>query len=73
MKKIKDFELLKELQEKPEWKTLFNQDNERKNVNIPILAGGLDRIVVTSHCVAFYDIGYNGRDNSFMICGIKQI
>ena len=72
MKSIRDFELWQELQEKPEWETLFNEEGERKNVNIPILAGGLDRIVVKTHCVVFCDIGCNGRDNSFMICGLKQ-
>ena len=68
MKIIRDFKLYRELKTTPEWKTLFTDDYELKNANIPTLAGGLDHIHVTRDAVQFHDIGCNGRDNSFKVC-----
>ena len=73
MKTIRDTKLFRELQEKPEWKTLFTEEKypELKNPEIPTLAGGLDHIDVKPGGFYFYDIGSSrgGKlvDNSFVI------
>jgi hypothetical protein len=64
---IYDNQLFAELEKKPEWNTLFDNDYNPKNPNIPTLCGGLDHIKRTKKFFVFFDIGCNGRDNSFRI------
>ena len=53
------------------WKCLFDSNGDILDDDIPILAGGLDRIVVTKNQIVFNDIGsiVGGvlKDNSFII------
>lgn len=67
MTKIKNAKLLRELLISPQWETLFTTEPRLKDEEIPVLAGGLDRIEVKHNRVEFHDIGCNGRDNSFAI------
>ena len=69
MTKIKNTKLLRELLISPQWETLFTTEPRLKDEEIPVLAGGLDRIEVKRNRVEFHDIGRNGRDNSFAIVG----
>jgi hypothetical protein len=64
---IYDEQLFAELEKEPAWDTLFDNDHNLKNVNIPILCGGLDHISKTKKFFVFHDICSNGRDNSFRI------
>lgn len=64
---IYDDKLFADLEKKTEWATLFDADFCPKNPNIPVLAGGLDHISKSKKFFIFYDIGCNGRDNSFRI------
>ena len=69
---IRNTKLFRELQEKPEWETLFRYPvdgitPEMKDYEIPNLAGGLDYIEVKSGGIYFHDIGCNNRNNSFVI------
>jgi len=73
-KMIGNTKLFEELQEKPEWETLFaDKKGTLKDQRIPILAGGLDHIEKNDWGIYFYDIGttighYNRFiDNSFAI------
>ena len=63
---IRNTELFLELKRMPEWETLFDGTNI-KDSEIPSLWGGLDHISVKNNGIYFYDIGSNGRDNSFVI------
>ena len=72
-KMIGNTKLFEELQEKPEWETLFaDKKGTLKDQRIPIL-GGLDHIEKNDYAIYFYDIGttighYNRFiDNSFAI------
>lgn len=53
------------------WKVLFTEDFELIDENIPILAGGLDHIVVKENEIQYHDIGCETgsgyRDNSFTL------
>ena len=53
------------------WKCLFDSNGDILDDDIPILAGGLDRIVVTKNQIVFNDIGSSVggvlKDNSFVI------
>jgi hypothetical protein len=49
------------------WETLFDEDYNLKNPNIPVLFGGLDHISKTKKFFYFHDIGCNGKDASFRI------
>lgn len=53
------------------WKCLFDSNGDILDDDIPILAGGLDRIVVKKNQIVFNDIGSNVggvlKDNSFII------
>lgn len=53
------------------WKCLFDDNGDILDDDIPVLAGGLDRIIVTPNQIAFHDIGSNVggklKDNSFII------
>ena len=72
MKTIRNEKLFQELKTCPDWGTLFSdREGTLKDLRIPTLAGGLDRITVTKSYVTFYDSGCNGRDNSFRIGGGK--
>ena len=74
---IRNTKLFNELKENPTWDTLFNfhevsgypgsKEPEIKDREIPTLAGGLDHIDMKPSGVYFHDIGYNNRDNSFVI------
>lgn len=71
-KMIMNTKLFKELQEKPEWETLFSdKEGTLKDKRIPILAGGLDHIERNDWEIYFYDRGIiRGTeyiDNSFGI------
>lgn len=67
MKTIYDQKLYAELKKNFSWETLFDDNCELKNSNIPILCGGLDHIETKNGFFVFHDIGCNGRDNSFRI------
>jgi hypothetical protein len=70
MKTIRNQKLFQELQNKPQWGTLFEGppwDPQPKEPTIPCFFGGLDHIRVTRNGIYFYDRGSNGRDNSFVI------
>jgi len=74
---IRNDRLFRELKQAPEWNTLFtfrevpgypgSQEPTLKDPEVPVLAGGLDRIEVKARGVYFYDRGASGRDNSFVI------
>ena len=71
---IGNTKLFNELQENPEWDTLFaDKEGTLKDKRIPILAGGLDHIERTDWGIYFYDIGMTKGpcnryfDNSFGI------
>ena len=64
---IYDDKLFAELKKDFSWETLFDNDYNLKNVNIPIFFGGLDHMSKTNKYFTFHDIGCNGRDNSFRI------
>lgn len=53
------------------WNCLFDNNGDILDNNIPVLSGGLDRIVVDDNQVTFHDIGSSVggklRDNSFII------
>ena len=66
MKAIRNTKLFNNLKKHPEWDTLFLDDN-LKDSEIPILAGGLDHIDIRPDGIYFHDIGSNNRDNSFVI------
>ena len=73
-KMIGNTKLFEELQEKPDWKTLFaDKKGTSKDERIPILAGGLDHIEKNDYGIYFYDIGttighyHRFTDNSFGI------
>jgi len=70
MKTIRNTKLFEELVSNCEWSTLFtNSKNypEPKDRRLPTLVGGLDHIEQKSKGFYFYDIGCNGKDNSFII------
>ena len=67
MKTIIDSKLYTELKKELCWGTLFDDDYCPKNIEIPVLAGGLDHISETKKFFVFHDIGCNGRDNTFRI------
>lgn len=57
-KMISNTKLFNELQKKPEWETLFKDDQGTlKDKRIPILAGGLDYIEKNDYAIYFHDIG----------------
>lgn len=71
MKEIRNTKLFLELQENPTWDTLWDvtypEYPELKDRRIPEFFGGLDHIDVKPKGVYFYDVGCNGKDNSFVI------
>ena len=70
MKTIRNTKLFSELENKPEWETLFDESGFIKET-IPVLAGGLDHIEVKRKGIYFYDIGMSSagyiKDNSFVV------
>lgn len=70
MKTIRNTKLFLELQEKPDWKTLWSYNGTTpilKDDNIPYLLGGIDHIEVKPRGVYFYDRGNNNVSNNFVI------
>ena len=67
-KMIRNTKLFEELQEKPEWETLFaDKKGTLKDQRIPILTGGLDHIEKNDYGIYFYDIGTTiGYCNTFI-------
>lgn len=72
MKTIRNTKLFNEISDLTEtdgsaWGTLFDEDSNLKDYEIPTLSGGLDHVGRKRKGVYFHDIGCNGRDNSFVI------
>jgi hypothetical protein len=67
MKTIRNTQLFQELQEKPKWVTLFDNDYNLKDREIPTLRGGLDHIEKKKNGIYFYDIGCNNIRRDFVI------
>ena len=66
METIRNQKLFEELKKAPKWETLFD-GFYLKDQRIPVLLGGLDHIEVKPRGVYFFDIGMNGKTNSFVI------
>ena len=72
MKTIRNTKLFNEISDLTEiddqaWSALFSDDYEKKDMDIPTLAGGLDHVDRKKNGIYFHDIGCNGKDNSFVI------
>ena len=64
---IRNSELFERVQSEERFGGLFDEGGRLRDREIPVLCGGLDRIVKTKKSVYFYDRGCNGRNNSFVV------
>jgi hypothetical protein len=77
---VKDQKLFNELKNAEQtseklWNTLFDNNFNLKNSQIPILNGGLDHVEIKNTSYTFHDVGVSrgGKtlDNTFKIMGEK--